>query len=67
MRPQSELTGNRPRQVLKKSQDAPGISIRWTERHHIAYLRLGGSKWLREQVEKEMQCKQQEQKPACAK
>lgn len=51
MRPQSEITGNKPRQVLKKTPETPGISVRWTNEHHIMYLRLGGSKWLREQIE----------------
>lgn len=66
-RPISELTGNRPRSAVKKTAEAPGVSVRWTEAHHITYLRLGGSKWLRQMVEKEMTCKQQEQKPVYAK
>lgn len=54
MRPKSELTGQRPRQVIQKAENTSGVSVRWTQEHHIMYLRLGGSKWLREQVEKHM-------------
>lgn len=54
MRPKSAITGSRPREVLSKNGDAPGVSVRWTEAHHITYLRLGGSKWLRQEVEKHM-------------
>lgn len=54
MRPQSAITGTKPRNLLRKTPAAPGISVRWTEAHHIAYLRLGGSKWLRKTVEAEM-------------
>ena len=67
MRPKSAITGQSPRSLVAKTKEAPGVSIRWTEEHHIAYLRLGGSKWLREMVEKEIQCRQQEQKPGYAK
>lgn len=49
--PKSELTGIRPRQIVKKTADTPGVNVRWTEAHHIAFLRLGGSKWLRDAVE----------------
>lgn len=54
MRPKSEITGQRPRNLITKTKGAPGVSARWTEAHHIAFLKLGGSKWLREMVEKEM-------------
>lgn len=54
MRPKSEITGNRPRSILTKTNQAPGVSIRWTEAHHITFLRLGGSKWLRQEIEKHM-------------
>jgi len=28
------------------------ISVRWSQDDHIAFLRLGGSRWLRELVQK---------------
>lgn len=54
MRPKSEITGNKPRSILNKTSEAPGISVRWTEAHHIKFLQLGGSKWLRQEIEKHM-------------
>lgn len=54
MRPKSEITGQRPRYIVNKTKDTPGVSVRWTEAHHIMFLRLGGSKWLRQQIEKHM-------------
>lgn len=53
-RPKSELTELRPR-VAVTSEGRSKVSVRWTEAHHITYLRLGGSRWLREQVEKHME------------
>jgi len=54
MRPQSTLTGQRPRNIVGRTPEAPGVAIRWTEQHHITFLRLGGSKWLRQEIEKHM-------------
>jgi len=39
-RPKSNLTGGRPR----------SISVRWTDEQHVQFLRLGGSDWLRNQI-----------------
>ena len=54
MRPQSTLTGQRPRNIVGRTPEAPGVAIRWTEKHHITFLKLGGSKWLRQEIEKHM-------------
>ena len=54
MRPQSTLTGQRPRNIVGRTSEAPGVAIRWTDAHHITFLRLGGSKWLRQEIEKHM-------------
>ena len=54
MRPKSEITGQRPRQIVTKTKDAPGVSVRWTLAHHIKYLQLGGAAWVRTEVEKHM-------------
>ena len=43
-RAKSELTGRNPKT----------LSVRWGARMHIAYLRLGGSAWLRAQVQREL-------------
>lgn len=43
-RPKSELTGLRPR----------NISARLTEAQHIMLIKLGGSKWLRGQLQQEV-------------
>lgn len=43
-RPKSNITGLRPK----------NLSVRWTEEHHLAYLRLGGSGWLRQVIEAEL-------------
>ena len=43
-RAKSELTGRNP----------VALSVRWSDRMHIAYLRLGGSGWLRAQVQREL-------------
>lgn len=40
----SELTGSNPR-----------LCIRVTEEQHTAYLRLGGSRWLREVLNREIE------------
>lgn len=51
-RPKSELTGVKPRQLI--GGYASGVNVRWTEKHHITFLKLGGSKWLRQEIEKHM-------------
>ena len=43
-RPKSDITGLRPKT----------LSVRWTEDQHVAYLRLGGSSWLRAAVDAEI-------------
>lgn len=53
-RPASSITGQKPRELIKRRGDVCGVSVRWTKEHHITFRRLGGSKWLREQVEKHM-------------
>lgn len=55
-RPKSEITGSKPRQLVRGY--ASGVNVRWTEQHHITFLRLGGSKWLRQEIEKHMKGKQ---------
>lgn len=59
-RAKSELTGTKPRQLVNGYSS--GVSVRWTEAHHLTYLKLGGSKWLREMVEQYMP-KPEKQKP----
>lgn len=54
-RPKSELTGVRPRVVVAGQDGRSKVSVRWTNEHHIAYLKLGGSRWLRAEVEKHME------------
>lgn len=49
-RPKSELTGQKPRALV----------ARLTERQKIAFLRLGGSKWLRGILQAEVE-KQEKQ------
>ena len=44
-RPTSELTGMKPRSLV----------ARLTERQKIAFLRLGGSKWLRQVLQQEVE------------
>lgn len=44
-RPKSELTGKAPKK----------LSVRLSEEQHLAYLRLGGSGWLREAVNRELE------------
>jgi hypothetical protein len=53
-RPKSPLTGQRPR----------CFSARLTEAQHIMFLRVGGSRWLREQLDKELAKAQQQKAPA---
>ena len=43
-RPKLSDTGSGPRT----------LSVRWSEEHHIMFLQLGGSKWLRRIVQKEI-------------
>lgn len=43
-RPKSELTGKAPKK----------LSVRLSEEQHLAYLRLGGSGWLRQAIEAEL-------------
>lgn len=30
------------------------LSVRWSDQHHVKYLQLGGSKWLRRRVQEEI-------------
>jgi len=48
----SAITGQKPRKVI--DQKGVSVSVRWTENHHITFLKLGGSAWLRAQVENHM-------------
>lgn len=51
---------DRPRNLITDRVDGKlkaRVSVRWTEAHHITYLRLGGSKWLRAEIEKHMEKK----------